>query len=59
MTKEVYTVETLAERWLCSQDVIYNLLQKRKLKGFKVGTSWRITAQAVSAYENNNEEETQ
>ena len=49
----VYTVDTLAARWMCSTDVIYDLLRRKKLKGFKVGTAWRISADAVNRFENN------
>lgn len=47
-----YTVDTLAERWSCSRDVIYDLLRKRELKAFKVGTSWRISPKEVDRFEN-------
>ena len=48
---EVYTVNTLADHWACSPDVIYDLLRSQKLKGFKLGSSWRISQTAVSEYE--------
>ena len=57
MTNTAFTVETLAERWCCSTDVIYDLLRKRKLKGFKLGSAWRISTREVDRFENNNEEE--
>lgn len=53
----VFTVESLAERWVCSTDLIYDLLRKKKLKAFKVGSAWRITAAEVHRFENPNEEE--
>ena len=53
----VFTVDTLAEHWCCSPDVIYDLLRKRKLKAFKVGAAWRITARAVEDFENKDPEE--
>jgi excisionase family DNA binding protein len=49
----VYTVDSLAARWMCSTDVIYDLLRKKKLKGFKIGCAWRINADAVNRFENN------
>lgn len=52
-----FTVETLAQRWCCSSDIIYDLLRTRKLKGFKVGSSWRISPEAVDHFENKTEEE--
>lgn len=53
MNDTAYTVERLAERWSCSTDVIYELLRKRELKGFKVGKAWRISAANVNRFENN------
>lgn len=52
-TETAYTIETLAARWVCSKDVIYDLLWKKQLKGFKVGKSWRIPAREVDRFENN------
>lgn len=48
---QIYTAVDLAVRWQCSLDVIYDLLRQRKLPGFKVGSSWRIKAEAVDNYE--------
>lgn len=51
MTNEVYTIPELAERWKCSKDILYDLLTSKRLKGFKVGGVWRISAAAVERYE--------
>lgn len=48
-----FTVESLAAYWCCSADVIYDLLRQKKLKGFKIGTSWRISPREVAAFEDN------
>jgi len=53
----VFTVDGLAERWMCSTDLIYDLLRKRKLIGFKLGGVWRISAKAVYRFENPEEKE--
>lgn len=47
----VYTVDTLAERWQCSRDVLYDMLRQKKLKAFKVGTAYRISAAEVDRHE--------
>ena len=47
----VYTVEELAKRWRCSRDVIYDMLRQKKLKGFKLGSSYRISAAEVDRHE--------
>lgn len=52
MTDQAFTVDRLAERWDCSRDVIYDLLRKRELKAFRVGSSYRITSKEVERYEN-------
>ena len=57
MSDAAFTVERLAERWSCSTDVIYELLRSRKLRGFKVGKAWRISAANVDRFENSEETE--
>lgn len=55
MTPEIrpaFTVDSLAAHWSCSADVIYDLLRKKQLKGFKLGSSWRISAKEVDRFEN-------
>ena len=47
----VYTVEELAKRWKCSRDVIYDMLRQKKLKGFKLGSSYRISTAEVDRHE--------
>ena len=47
-----YTVDTLAQRWACSRDVIYDMIRQRKIKAFKVGRVLRISAEEVARYEN-------
>lgn len=49
-----YTIKSLAERWVCSTDVIYDLIHAGKLKIFRVGRSIRISANEVERYENQN-----
>lgn len=51
MEKAVYTVADLAQRWQCSHDIIYDLLRQGKLKAFKLGSAYRISAEAVSDFE--------
>ena len=49
---EIYTPEEVADRWRTSTDTVYRMLASGKLKGFKVGKGWRISAAAVAAVEN-------
>ena len=53
MMDMVFTIGELAQRWKCSADIVYDLLRKKQLRGFKLGSSWRITADAVAQFENN------
>ena len=43
-----------AGHWVCSTDVIYDLIHAGKLKVFHVGRSIRISANEVERYENQN-----
>ena len=51
--QEIFTVEDLTMRWKCSADIVYDLLRSKRLSGFKLGSAWRVTAEAVSRFENN------
>lgn len=46
-----YTPTSLAARWGCSKDLIYDLLRQGRLRGFKLGRDWRISDEARLAYE--------
>ena len=48
---EYYTPATLAKKWACSVDIVYDLLRSGKLHGFKLGKDWRIPDSARAAYE--------
>ena len=50
-TDEYYTPQSLAAKWGCSKDVVYDLLRTGKLQGFKLGRDWRISDSARLAYE--------
>ncbi|TXN40662.1 helix-turn-helix domain-containing protein [Methylobacterium sp. WL119] len=49
----VYTPETLADRWQCSGNHIRNMIKRGDLAGFQYGGKLlRISAAVVAAYEN-------
>ncbi|MCJ2109623.1 helix-turn-helix domain-containing protein [Methylobacterium sp. E-025] len=51
----VYTPETLADRWQCSGNHIRNMIQRGDLAGFQYGGKLlRISAAVVAAYETKN-----
>ena len=47
-----YTIKSLAERWSCSPDVIYDMIRAGAIKVFRVGRAIRISAAEVARYEN-------
>ena len=53
-----YTPQTLAEKWGCSKDLVYDLLRSGKLRGFKLGRDWRISDEARLEYERSPEHST-
>ena len=51
MTKEVYSLEDLAERWDVPPNAVYTALRSGSLQGFKIGGKWRVTAEALRDFE--------
>ena len=51
MSPLVFTPADLAARWNCSLDVVYDLLRSGRLRGFHVGSQWRVSASQVEKYE--------
>lgn len=54
MSNDVFTPESLADRWGCSEKTVERMLVSGKLHGFKVGNLWRISASEVQKYEGGN-----
>ena len=48
--EEIYTPAEVAEAWGVSPNTIYALLKSGELKGFRIGTPWKIPASAVREY---------
>lgn len=46
-----YNVPEVAAHWGVTSQTVYNLLRSGKLKGFKIGRDWRISEEAVHAFE--------
>jgi excisionase family DNA binding protein len=49
--EEYYTPATLAQKWGCHIETVYDLLRTDKLHGFKLGKDWRIPDSARAEYE--------
>ncbi len=46
-----FSVAQLAERFGVSEDVVYRLLNKKKLESRKIGGARKVHAEALAAYE--------
>jgi len=47
---DIMTVRELAEFLHCHPSTIYRLLQQGKLPGFKVGSDWRFSREAIDRW---------
>lgn len=52
MPSQVFTPADLAARWGEYLDVVYDLLRSGRLRGFHVGSQWRITDRQIERFEN-------
>lgn len=51
MDTAIYTPRQLADRWLVSYRTILRMIHGGQLPAFRVGTEWRITAEALREHE--------
>jgi len=51
MTDRIMTPDEVAARWRSSPGAVRKLLRTGALKGFRVGTAWRVKREAVEEYE--------
>lgn len=49
--REAYRVESLAKRWECSPNHIYDMIRKGRLQHFKIGKLIRVAAAEVARIE--------
>ena len=47
----VFTIDELADRWKVAYGTIYRMLSEGTLKGFRIGSTWRVPASVVEAFE--------
>lgn len=47
---ELLTIEALCEKLHVCRNTAYHLLATKRIVGFKVGRSWRISADAVETF---------
>ncbi len=47
---KAYTVDQVAEALNVNPQTVYRMLTRGELRGFKVGTSWRITDGTLQAF---------
>ena len=48
--KELLTIEAMCEKLKVSRNTAYQLLSRQKVRGFKVGRSWRIPVDNVEKF---------
>lgn len=46
----VFTVEAVAAHLDCAEQTVYRLLTRGTLKGFKVGSAWRVSEPELLAF---------
>ena len=49
-TYDLLTIEELCEKLRVCRNIAYQLLSRQKVRGFKVGRSWRIPVGSVEAF---------
>ena len=47
---KVYTVDEVAALLKVNPRTVYRMLERGEMKGFKVGTAWRISHDAIEAF---------
>lgn len=47
---KIWTTEEVMEYLLIGRNTLYDLLRLGKIKGFKIGTCWKIPKKAVDNY---------
>ena len=55
MESLIMTPKEVAERWGIDERTVRRYLNAGKLRGFKLGTHWRVTLERVREYETENE----
>lgn len=50
---QVFRVAEAAQLLVTTEDCVRDLLRTGQLKGFKLGTRWRVTQSAIDAFINN------
>jgi len=52
MTDKAFTINDLCERWGCSRNTIYRMIERGELRTFRIGGNQRISAAEVARIEN-------
>lgn len=47
---EIWTTEEVMDYLLIGRNTLYELLRQGKIKGFKIGSCWKISKKAVDDY---------
>lgn len=49
-SRDVLTVEEVAERLYIGRNTVYHLLNQGELQGFRIGRTWKIPKDAIADY---------
>ena len=47
---EIWTTDDVMDYLLIGRNTLYELLRSKKIKGFKIGSCWKIPKKAVDEY---------
>lgn len=56
--EKLYTCEQVAKRYSVKPNTVWSWVRDRKLPAIKIGTRYRISEQALAAFESSNSTET-
>ncbi len=52
VSETLMTIEDVSEELMVGRNAVYQLLESRKLKGFRIGRIWKIPRKSIAEYIN-------
>lgn len=52
--ESMLTLNEIAEKWSVSYSLVFSLVRQGKLEACRIGSAWRVSPAAVTAYEQAN-----
>jgi excisionase family DNA binding protein len=53
LDKQIYSIRDISKRWGCHYTTVMRLVNIGVVRGFQVGRTWKITAEALKEFEDN------